>query len=680
MKKKIWSYCLMLAMVFLLVGTGSCIAANQVFKDAQAHWAKDYINQLSSLGYVLGNPDGTFKPDKSMTRAEFTSLLISCMGITPSDKTSRYFTDTAGDYWALAAINEAAKLGILEPKEYLNKSNNKSELVPEGAIKRSEACAMLVRALGKSATSAMTTFKDNDKVQLSMYRGYIKTAADLGLMSGYSNGNFEPFNDLPRGQACTVLYKFLAQQGKVPAIPTTSTVTSPVTTGTTGSIRYVSIGDDLYDTNTVPISFIVNYIEVPVKSMSINSSSINVNNTYTFEMDSDSNNPDIVINNIRYGIDKVTVSGDKLVVSSGYRKIFKFKAGDYGYNSDYVSLFVKSANQGYYLSDMGIIDEYKVKVGSQTYNLSTDKITIATNASGGSTGKRNFYDIKKIELTQQDTVMQLEATDSVLMEQLGISDIAAIFVDNTTIALNSINNLDFIIGGKKCALSEVTIDGTGNFCGGERDKVYPYNQVMMIVDDMQYKINMLNINKSKFIFYCDKGSSQEWVIVDGEYYNAADVKIIKGTSIYDLDQAMVVQRNLIRIDNRQYTLDSDFKCRVDNKIYTINEIHYNSTEQATVIDIGSLADTTLANQPLEVVFFQGNSRYQEGTNDVTIYTGSKWVTFDQIFISDSSHFTYQDTSYKLIEAKIKIDDKEFEVTDTSWHGKTQVLDIYIEEL
>ncbi len=674
MRKRISSYWLILAIIFILVGSGSCIAANQVFQDAKDHWAKDYINQLSSLGYVAGNTDGTFKPDKSMTRAEFTHLLISCMGITPADKTSRNFSDTAG-HWALGAINEAAKLGILEPSEYPN------GLVPNGAIKRSEACAMLVRALGKSPTNAITTFKDNDKVQISMYRGYIKTAFDLGLMSGYSNGNFEPFSDLPRGQACTVLYKYLAQQGKVPAIPPTSTtVTNPNTTSTTGNIRYVSVGNDLYDTKTVPVSFIVNYIEVPVNSMSANSSGINLNNTYTLKIDSDSNNPDIVINNKRYGIDKLTVSGDKLLISPGYRKVFKFKEGNNSYNSDYVSLYVKSANQGYYLSDMGIIDEYKVKVGGQTYNLSMDKITIATKATEGSTGKRNFFDIKKIDLAQQETGMQLVATDSVVMDQLGISDVAAIFIDNTTIALNTIKNLDFIMGGKKCALYEVTIDATGNFSRGEKDKFYPYNQVMMIIDNMQYKINLLQINKSKFIFYCDKGSTQEWVIVNGVYYNSTDVKLIKGTSIYGLDQAMVVQRNLLRIDGNQYQLDSDIKCRVDNKIYAIDSIDYDSSKKATTISTGGLADTTLANQPLSVVFFKGNSRYQEGTNDVTIYTDSKWLTFSQIFISDPSHFTYKDTSYKLIEAKIKINDKEFKITDTSWHGATQALDIYLQEI
>jgi hypothetical protein len=663
MKKNIWRYWLIPALVFFLVGTGSCIAANQVFQDVQSHWAKDYINQLSSLGYVSGGTDGTFKPDKSMTRAEFTHLLISCMGITPVDKTSRSFSDTAG-HWAVAPINEAAKLGILEPSEY------QDGLKPDGAIKRSEACAMLVRALGKSPTAGMTTFKDNDKVQLSMYREYVKTASDLGLMSGYSNGNFEPFNDLPRGQACTVLYKYLYLQGKVPAIPP-STDNYPTTTGITGSINYVAIGDDLYNTNTVPVSFIVEYIEVPVKSMSIISSGINVNNTYTFEMDNYNNNPDIIVNNIRYGIDQLTVSGDKLVVKTSNRKIHKFKAGDYTYYSDQIHLYIESTNKGHYLSDMGIIDENKVKVGSKIYNLGGDKITIAT------TNNKNFYDIKKIEFAQQDTLMQLVTTDPVVMDQLGISDIAAIFVGNTTLDLGDIYAIYFIIDGKRYNLSEVTIDAIGNF-SISRD-IYPYGQVKMVVDDLQYGIKLLHCNKSKFVFYCDEGSNQEWVIVNNKYCDSATVKIIKGTSIYDVDDVMVVKKNVIRIGGKQYSLNSDIKCQLDNKTYTIDYIYYDTAKQATIITTGSVADTTLASQPKEVVFYNDDSKYKKGNGDVTIYAGSQWVAFTQIFISDPSHFTFNGKSYNLIGAKIQIDKIEFEITDTSWHGSTEVLDIYMEE-
>jgi len=669
MVKKICCYLLILSLVISFMSIRPCAAAtSKVFPDIQSHWAKDYISQLTSLGCLSGNPDGTFKPDSNMTRAEFTSALITCMGVTPSDTTSTYYPDTKG-HWAIGAINEAAKLGILVQKE------DPAGIVPDGSIKRSQACAMLVRALGKSPGTGITSFKDQSKISQSMYAGYIKTACDLGLMSGY-NGNFEPFNNMTRAEACVVLYKFLAQQGKVPAIPSTATTTS-TTTSSTGTIKYVSIGDNLYNITTIPLSFIVNYQEVTVKNIVASSSNINVNSTYSFNLNSSDANPDIVVYNNRYGISKLAVSGDKLVVTPTYRKVYKFKVGDYSYNSDYIKIYIKSANQGKYLSDIGIIDEYNVKIAGQSYNLKTDKISIATTASANNSSKSDFYDIKKIDLTSQDAVMQLAATDPVVMEGLSISNISAIFSDTTIVDLSSISNIDFIMGGKKYSLSDISIDGTGNFGGG--NEVYPYTQVLVTVGTMQYKINSLTINQSKFIFYCSEGSNQEWVIVNGEYRDGTNVKLIKGTSIYNLVQAIVVGRNQVRINGQQYQLDSDLKCQVDNKVYTITEIYYNSSIPATIITTGALADTSLANQPTQFVFFKNNSKYQDGTTGVTIYTTDKWVTIDQIFIADPSHFTYLNTSYDLIGASIKMNELSFKVIDTSWHGATQVLDIYLQQ-
>ncbi len=664
MKKTIWLCLLVLSLIFSSMSTRPCAAANQL-PDIEAHWAKNYIGQLYNLGYMAGYPDGTFKPDRNMTRAEFTSALITCLEVTPSDTVSSSFSDTRGN-WAIGAINEAVKRGILVPSEYPN------GLVPNGNIKRSEACAMLVRALGKNAAAIVPPFNDKDKIEQSMYAGYITTAFDLSLMSGYSNGNFEPFADLPRGQACTVLYKLLAYQGKVPAVPT-STAPTP-TTGSTGSIRYVVIDDQSYDLKTVPVSIITEYQEVPINNISVSTSAVIINNYYSFDLNS-SNNPDIIVYNNRYGINKLAISGDNLLVSPSCRKIYKFSVGDYIYNSDYINLYIKSTNNDHYLSDMEIIDEHLVNIDNQEYDLRTDKITISV--SNGETSNQDFYDIDKIDLNEQDTKMHLITTDPVVMSQLDISDIAAIFADDTTLSLDSINHIYFMVGGIRYPLSEVTIDATGNFSA--ESKVYPYSQVTMIVDDMQYQINSLQINKSRFVFYCSEGAYQEWVILNDEYRSADDVSIIKGTSIYTLDQIIVVKRDVIRISGKQYDVDSDFKCRVDNKIYYIDEIYYDTAQQVTIIDTGDVDDTSIADQPTSIVFFNNETKYQKGTANSTIYTGSKWVTFNRIAIPDPAHFIYQDTTYDLIGAKIKIDDLEFEVTDTSWHGASQILDIYLQE-
>ncbi|MGI5922226.1 MAG: S-layer homology domain-containing protein [Syntrophomonadaceae bacterium] len=664
MKRVIGIYLLLLSFIFVGLGVNPGWAANKSFPDVNNHWAKGFINELASRGYVGGYPDGTFKPDKNMTRAEFTSALITSMGITATDTTSRNFSDTYNN-WALAAINEAVKRGILIPAEYPN------GLVPNGEIKRSEACAMVVRAIGKGPSDGIPSFADKSALQQSMYVGYIKTAVELGIMSGYSNGKFEPFSSMTRAQAFTVIYNILARQGKVPAVPSTSTTpTTPPASGNTGTINYIAVGEDIYDCRQA--AFIINYQAVPIKSITASDSSIKVNGYYTYKLDDD-NNPDLVIYNNRYSFAKLTVSGDKLVLSSPYRKIYKFEVNNYTYNSDYVSLYINSANKGNYLSDMEIIDENEVRVGSKTYKLGTDKLTIAVGAND----TKKFYDIEQIELKPQDTLMELEETDAVVMDNIEISDIAAIFVDDTTLNLNRVNDIDFIIGGKKYSLSEVTIDASGNFSQGNKD--YTYKQVVMIIDGKQYKIDLLHINKSKYVFYCTESSNHEWIVVDDEYRDADDIKIIKGTTVYDSDEVVVVDRNLIRINGEQYRLDSDFKCRVDGKTYAIDEIDYDTSEQVTVIETGDLTYSVLDNQPEQIVFFVDDTRYQRGTDDVSIYTNNRWRSFDLVNISDPSHYIYQDKTYELIGARIRIDAAEFEVVDTSWHGSTGVLDIYMEE-
>lgn len=666
MKKKMWGCLLILALVVSFTYTGSCAAANQNFPDVGTHWAKDYIEQLTSQGYMAGYPDGTFKPDRIMTRAEFTSVLISGLGYTASDKTSRNFSDTSGS-WAIASINEAVNQGILIPSEY------PQGLVPDGGIKRSEACAMLIRALGQPAGTGELPFKDTAQLQSSMYIGYIKTASDLGIMNGFPNGNFEPFSEMPRAQACTVLYNLLAQQGKVPATPPSTTST---TTATTGSITYLSIDSESYNINTTPISFIVNFQEIPVKTIAATATSINVNNSYSFDLDSRNDNPDIVIYNNRYGIDKLTVSGDKLAVKTDSRKIYKFEVDDNIYNSDYVKLYVNSTNQDYYLSDLSIIDEYTVEIDGQSYELDTDKITIAVDSPTNSNGEPDFYDIIKISLTSEDTSIKLTTSDAVIKKGLSIADLAAVFVESNLVNLDRIEQIAFIMGGKKCSLGDVTIDGSGNF--SQEGNIYPYTKVMMVMDDMQYKIDNIVMKHSKFFIYCGEGIEQEWAIVNDEYRDANDIRIVKGTSVYTLDEALVVGKNQIRIKGKIYKLDSDFKCQVDKKLYEIDKIYWDTKEAITIIKTGKRADTSLAIQP-DFVFYNDNDEYQEGTKGASIYANRKWIDFDEIFISDPAHFTYDGKTYTLIDSRVEIDADQFIIVDTVWYGSAQIMEIYLEE-
>ena len=103
--------------VFLLAVLFSCSAfstsnaAPIKLSDINNHWAKAKIERAVSLGFVSGYPDGTFKPDKSVTRAEFVAILLTSAKITAENPTKYSFPDVSSKHWASKPIYHAVKLG-----------------------------------------------------------------------------------------------------------------------------------------------------------------------------------------------------------------------------------------------------------------------------------------------------------------------------------------------------------------------------------------------------------------------------------------------------------------------------------------------------------------------------------------------------------------------------------------
>jgi hypothetical protein len=205
---------------------------------------------IAAKGYLNGYPDGTYRPDNTMTRAEFVTALIASLGATHNDTITSNFNDTT-KHWAKTQINEAVRRGILKPWEYPN------GLKPDGAIKRSEVAAMLVRAKGLGTTTAKITFKDDSTVQQSDYHDYIRTACAEKLMSGYPDGEFKPFNSMTRAQAATVLQTFLG---------ISTPVSAPAQSASSG--WSIVIDENYYDLSSAPIYLKSGYTDVKITSIS----------------------------------------------------------------------------------------------------------------------------------------------------------------------------------------------------------------------------------------------------------------------------------------------------------------------------------------------------------------------------------------------------------------------------
>ena len=76
-------------------------------------WYYDNVMDAANNGYVTGYPDGTFQPKKATTRAEFASMIANAMGYEADPDVASMFPDVADDFWGKAAINFCAQNGII---------------------------------------------------------------------------------------------------------------------------------------------------------------------------------------------------------------------------------------------------------------------------------------------------------------------------------------------------------------------------------------------------------------------------------------------------------------------------------------------------------------------------------------------------------------------------------------
>lgn len=117
--------------------------AVQAFPDvSDNYWAAPQIKLLSEQGVIVGYPDGTFKPDDNVTRAEFASMAIKALGQEHTKVIQPVtFKDINTDYWAYDAIQKALYFDLVSaPKD--------GELFrPDDSVSRAESLSVAVNAL-----------------------------------------------------------------------------------------------------------------------------------------------------------------------------------------------------------------------------------------------------------------------------------------------------------------------------------------------------------------------------------------------------------------------------------------------------------------------------------------------------------------------------------------------------
>ena len=167
--------------------------------DMSGHWAEEFVVALQSLGIVSGCPDGTFKPDEVVTKAEFATLVGSAVGLKPVDASGSPLTDIA-DHWAAGYIEACRQAGLLMEDE--------GRYDPDEAITRAEMAVVLGRAVKVNPFDAATGFQDDASIP-AWARGYVCILRNRGVISGRPGNVFDPFGAGTRAESAKIVWEIL---------------------------------------------------------------------------------------------------------------------------------------------------------------------------------------------------------------------------------------------------------------------------------------------------------------------------------------------------------------------------------------------------------------------------------------------------------------------------------------
>ncbi len=200
----------------MMVLSSMSVFAASTFSDvADDYWAKDYIEEMYSIGLIKGYPDGTFGPSNAVSKWESLILAARVLGFNNEEN---------APYIELAAENYMSKLS----KYDVNNKNEICYLLYWGAIDeddledylaedkknapelRYEAAVLLTKVMGGEAealnqSSVVIEYDDASDIPTAT-KPYVSYVTGLKVMQGTGDNKFDPLMQVSRAQMSTMMY------------------------------------------------------------------------------------------------------------------------------------------------------------------------------------------------------------------------------------------------------------------------------------------------------------------------------------------------------------------------------------------------------------------------------------------------------------------------------------------
>lgn len=169
-------------------------------------WAADAIENLAGRGIIKGVSQTHFAPNRTMTKAEFTAIVVRAFGFNTAPIGS--IADVKSDKWYHKEVMIAENLGVIE-------ADSKNRFYPEAAITREEIAMILFKALEASGqgfnihdNSTLEKFIDKNNISSAAVSG-MATLVGEGIIEGMPGNIIGPKYSATRAQAAVMLFRTL---------------------------------------------------------------------------------------------------------------------------------------------------------------------------------------------------------------------------------------------------------------------------------------------------------------------------------------------------------------------------------------------------------------------------------------------------------------------------------------
>ena len=211
---RITSFVISACILFMLMPE---VSADMTFSDVDSgKWYYTAVSWCYDNEYVSGYSDNTFKPNNTITRAEFAAIInkvAQANGTVTEDadipSSTGIFTDVNQNAWYAQFVANCVNYNLMT-------GYSSTTFGVQDKLTREQAALIICRAFNIDCVDGYISYSDSSDVATWAYMS-VYTCTVLGLMSGYEDGSFRPKNNITRAEIAQIIYSSFQKKDKIEA-------------------------------------------------------------------------------------------------------------------------------------------------------------------------------------------------------------------------------------------------------------------------------------------------------------------------------------------------------------------------------------------------------------------------------------------------------------------------------